>query len=68
MEAIVACTRDNAFAVGLEGEVGEISPGNLADLLILDQDPVADITVLSRNYPYQAAWTQVTHHPRREPS
>ena len=23
---------------------------------------------LSRNYPYQAAWTQVTHHPRREPS
>ena len=46
MEAILACTRDNAFAVGLEGEVGEISPGNLADLLILDQDPVADITVL----------------------
>ena len=23
---------------------------------------------VSRNYPYQAAWTQVTHHPRREPS
>ena len=23
---------------------------------------------LIRNYPYQAAWTQVTHHPRREPS
>ena len=23
---------------------------------------------LTRNYPYQAAWTQVTHHPRREPS
>ena len=23
---------------------------------------------LDRNYPYQAAWTQVTHHPRREPS
>ena len=22
----------------------------------------------SRNHPYQAAWTQVTHHPRREPS
>ena len=25
-------------------------------------------TLLRRNYPYQAAWTQVTHHPRREPS
>ena len=24
--------------------------------------------ILNRNYPYQAAWTQVTHHPRREPS
>ena len=23
---------------------------------------------LSRNYPYQAAWVQATHHPRREPS
>ena len=21
-----------------------------------------------RNYPYQTAWAQVTHHPRREPS
>ena len=23
---------------------------------------------LNRNYPYQAAWVQATHHPRREPS
>ena len=22
----------------------------------------------TRNYPYQAAWVQATHHPRREPS
>ena len=46
MEAIVANTRDNAYAVGLEGELGEISPGKLADVLILDADPLADITVL----------------------
>ena len=46
MEAIVANTRDNAFAVGLEGELGEIQPGKLADVLILDGDPLADITVL----------------------
>ncbi len=25
-------------------------------------------TYLNRNYPYQAAWVQATHHPRREPS
>ena len=28
MEAIVAATSDNAYAVGLEGQVGEIAPGN----------------------------------------
>ena len=48
MEAIVANTRDNAYAVGLEGELGTIEPGKLADLLILDADPLADIRVLQR--------------------
>ena len=46
MEAIVANTRDNAFAVGLEDQLGVIAPGMLADIIILDQDPVADIRVL----------------------
>ena len=48
MEAIVANTRENAYAVGLEGELGTIEPGKLADLLILDADPLADIRVLQR--------------------
>jgi len=46
MEAIVACTRDNAFAVGLEDQVGMIEPDKLADIIILDQDPLEDIQVL----------------------
>ena len=46
MEAIVACTRDNAFAVGLEGDLGLIEPGKLADILVLNKDPVADIRAL----------------------
>ncbi len=46
MEAIVACTRNNAFALRLEGEVGELKPGRLADVIVLKRDPVADITVL----------------------
>jgi len=46
MEAIVAATRDNAIAVGLDGRVGEVAPGKLADIIVLDKDPVADITVL----------------------
>jgi imidazolonepropionase-like amidohydrolase len=46
MEAIVAATRDNAYAVGLEGQVGEIAPGKFADIIVLNKDPIADITVL----------------------
>ncbi len=46
MEAIVANTRENAYAVGLEGELGTVEAGKLADLLILDADPLADIRVL----------------------
>ena len=46
MEAIVAATRDNAVAVGLDGQVGHIAAGQLADVIILDKDPIADITVL----------------------
>jgi imidazolonepropionase-like amidohydrolase len=49
MEAIVAATRDNAFAVGLEGQVGQVSAGQLADVLVLRKDPIADITVLQDN-------------------
>jgi imidazolonepropionase-like amidohydrolase len=46
MEAIVAATRDNAYAIGLEGQVGEIAPGKLADIIVLKKDPIADITIL----------------------
>ena len=46
LEAITACTRDNAWVVGLEGETGEVREGRLADIIMLDADPVADIRVL----------------------
>jgi imidazolonepropionase-like amidohydrolase len=46
MEAIVACTRNNAFALGLEDELGSVEKSKLADLIILDRDPIADISVL----------------------
>ena len=46
MEAIVANTRENAYVVGLEGELGTVEAGKLADILILDADPLADIRVL----------------------
>jgi len=46
LEAISIATKGNAFAVGLEGEVGELKAGKLADVIVLDRDPVSDITVL----------------------
>ena len=47
MEAIVAATRDNAFAVGLPDDVGVLATGRLADIIILKRDPLADIRVLA---------------------
>ena len=46
MEALQACTRDNAYVVGLENQVGTIEAGRLADMILLDADPLEDIRVL----------------------
>lgn len=46
MEAIVACTRDNAWVMGLPEDLGMLTPGRLADLILLRRDPLADIRVL----------------------
>jgi imidazolonepropionase-like amidohydrolase len=46
LEAIAAGTYNAGLTLGLEGEVGAIAPGMLADLLIVDGDPSEDITVL----------------------
>jgi imidazolonepropionase-like amidohydrolase len=46
MEAIVAATKTSAEAVGFEHMIGSIEEGKLADLLLIDADPLADISVL----------------------
>ena len=46
LEAIAACTRNNAFVVGLEHDVGVLEAGRLADIILLNSDPLADIRVL----------------------
>jgi imidazolonepropionase-like amidohydrolase len=48
MEAILANTSRNAWLIGLEGEVGVIASGKLADIVIWNSDSLADITVLQR--------------------
>lgn len=46
LEAIRAATSNSAVALGLDGQVGTVAAGQIADLLLVDGDPVADITVL----------------------
>jgi imidazolonepropionase-like amidohydrolase len=46
MEAIVCATRNNAKVFGLEDRIGTIEAGKQADLLVVDGDPLADISIL----------------------
>lgn len=46
MEAIVAGTRVGAECLGLEDEIGTVEPGKLADLVVVDGDPLQDVSVL----------------------
>ena len=39
-------TRENALAMGLQGKLGTIEPGMIADIVILDADPSQNISVL----------------------
>jgi imidazolonepropionase-like amidohydrolase len=46
LEAIRSSTSVNAFAMRLEGEIGQIEEGAFADLIIVSGDPIKDITTL----------------------
>jgi len=46
MDTLVAATRLGGELMGRPGELGVIKPGALADLLLVDGDPLADIAVL----------------------
>ena len=44
MEALLTTTLNNAKVLGKEDELGTIEAGKYADLIILDADPLQDIT------------------------
>jgi imidazolonepropionase-like amidohydrolase len=46
METIEAATRLGGELMGHPGELGVVTPGALADLLLVDGDPLADIAIL----------------------
>ena len=48
LEAIETSTRRSAECMRIDGEVGTIQAGKRADLLVIDGDPLADISMLRR--------------------
>lgn len=47
MGALVAATRTNAEMMGLAAEIGTVEPGKRADLLVVDGNPLDDLSLLS---------------------
>jgi len=48
MEAIVSATRTNAELIGMLDQIGTLVPGKLADLIVLDGNPLEDMTIFER--------------------
>jgi imidazolonepropionase-like amidohydrolase/ketosteroid isomerase-like protein len=44
MEVIRAATRNNALVCGREQDLGTLEPGKLADLIVVEGDPLRDLT------------------------
>jgi imidazolonepropionase-like amidohydrolase len=45
-EALLCATRNGGLAFDPRGRVGTLAPGSLADLVVVDGDPLADVRVL----------------------
>ena len=48
-QAIAAATVNGAAALGMEKDLGEVTPGHYADLVAVEGDPLADISVAVHN-------------------
>ena len=46
-DILAAATTIAAKLIGMEGQLGVVAPGALADLLVVDGDPLADVAVLA---------------------
>jgi imidazolonepropionase-like amidohydrolase/Tol biopolymer transport system component len=72
LEALKAGTWNGAKYLGLDSEIGSLEPGKLADLIVVDGNPVADIrqsekvlyTVVNGRLYDAATMNELGNHPR----
>lgn len=67
MEAIVAATQTGGALMGFPGELGVVREGALADLLLVDGNPLADIGVLQDRVRLQAIMKDGAFHKAPSP-
>ncbi len=48
MQAIIAATSDAASCVGMGSEIGSVEAGKKADVILVDGNPLEDVTILER--------------------
>jgi adenine deaminase len=73
MEALRAATLDGAKYLGLEGELGSLENGKLADLIVLDRNPLENVRntdsvnmVMLNGRLYDAAtMDEIGNHPKK---
>ncbi len=46
MEALISATKTNAKPFGMERDIGTVEEGKLADLLVIEGNPLENIAVL----------------------
>jgi len=67
MEAIVCATKNNAEVLDLSDKIGTLEPGKLADLIVVNGDPLADISVLRSRENIVTIFKDGTEVPRLGP-
>ena len=48
MQALVAATKGGAELLGMSGDIGTLEPGKAADLVVVNGDPLSDISEIGR--------------------